>query len=140
MFFIYEVVFSESSGFIPNCGRVSMQTNSTLPYHGGLRSFRDIWYQIFLYCLATNLLMHCVAALFACRALRTHKFGRYVPIVLLLAGFLYPLTGGVITSGCISWIYVSADYNMLYYTAFIFGAGQSFLVFLVSFLRIYGTL
>lgn len=106
----------------------------------GLKSFKDIWYQIFLYCLATSLLIHGIAALFAFRALKSHRFGRYVPLVLVLCGFLYPLTGGVISSGCIAWIYRSAEYVMLYYTAFIFGAGQAFMVFFISFLRIFGTL
>ena len=60
--------------------------------------FSDMWYQIFLYCLATTVLMHGLASLIALRALRKHKLGRYIPIVIAVAGFLYPLTGGIITS------------------------------------------
>ncbi len=57
-----------------------------------------MWYQIFLYCLATTVLMHGLASLLALRALRKHKLGRYIPIVIAVTGFLYPLTGGIITS------------------------------------------
>ncbi len=58
----------------------------------------DMWYQIFLYCLATTVLMYGLASLLALRALRKHKQGRYIPIVIAVAGLLYPLTGGIVTS------------------------------------------
>ena len=42
--------------------------------------------------------MHCVTALLALRSLRKHRIGRYLPVVIIITGFLYPLTGGIITS------------------------------------------
>ena len=42
--------------------------------------------------------MHGFASLLALRTLQSHKVGRYFPLVIAVAGFLYPLTGGIITS------------------------------------------
>lgn len=105
-----------------------------------LVSFKDISYQIFLYCLATTVLVHGLAALLALRSLRTHKIGRYLSILLFVSGFLYPLTGGIITSCCIAWIYSAAGYRMGKPFAFFFGGGQTLVLVVVSFSRIYGTL
>ena len=58
----------------------------------------EIWYQIFLYCLATTVLMHVIAAVVSLRSIRKHRVCRYLPVVLIIAGFLYPLTGGMLTS------------------------------------------
>ncbi|XP_065064328.1 transmembrane protein 170A-like [Rhopilema esculentum] len=107
---------------------------------GVLVSFKDMWYQIFLYCLATTVLMHGLASLIALRALRKHKLGRYIPIVIAVAGFLYPLTGGIITSALISWIYHAAKIGMPNYFAFLWGGGQALLLLIVSFTRIIATL
>lgn len=57
-----------------------------------------MWYQIFLYCLATTVLMHGLASLLAIKALQSHRYGRYLPIIIAVTGFLYPLTGGIVTS------------------------------------------
>jgi len=106
----------------------------------GLVNFHDIWYQIFLYCLATTLLMHGLAALVSIRSLRKHTYGRYLPILLILLGFLYPLTGGLVTSAFIAWIYTAANYSMEKHYAFVYGAGQTLCLFITSFIRLYGTL
>ena len=42
--------------------------------------------------------MHGFASLLALRTLQSHKVGRYFPLVIAVAGFLYPLTGGIVTS------------------------------------------
>ncbi|XP_057290848.1 transmembrane protein 170A-like [Hydractinia symbiolongicarpus] len=126
-----------------------------------LVSFKDISYQIFLYCLATTVLVHGLAALLALRSLRTHKIGRYLSILLFVSGFLYPLTGGIITMElehliacniflhkwnlkrlrcCIAWIYSAAGYRMGKPFAFFFGGGQTLVLVVVSFSRVYGTL
>ena len=72
-----------------------------------------MWYQIFLWCLAASVLIHCVAACFAFGALRRHSRGRFLPLLFLLLGFLYPVTGGVITSEWIRTICVQLDINLL---------------------------
>ncbi|XP_065669267.1 transmembrane protein 170A isoform X2 [Hydra vulgaris] len=105
-----------------------------------IQSFNAIWYQIFLYCLATVLFVHIIAALVAFFSLRKHQVGRYLCIVLFLYGFLYPLTGGFITSVLIAWIYSAAGYTMEKNFAFVYGAGQALVLFLVSFIHLYGLL
>lgn len=60
--------------------------------------FADMWYQIFLWCLATSVFIHCVSAGVAFFALRQHSRGMFFPLLVIFIGFLYPVTGGIITS------------------------------------------
>ena len=57
-----------------------------------------MWYQIFLWCLATSVFIHCISACVAFLALRKHSRGVFFPLLVIFIGFLYPVTGGVITS------------------------------------------
>lgn len=59
-----------------------------------------MWYQIFLWCLATSVFIHCISACVAFLALRKHSRGVFFPLLVVFIGFLYPVTGGVITSEC----------------------------------------
>ena len=58
----------------------------------------EMWYQIFLWCLATSVFIHCISASVAFLSLRKHSRGVFLPLVVIFIGFLYPVTGGVITS------------------------------------------
>ena len=60
--------------------------------------FAEMWYQIFLWCLATSVFIHCVSAGVAFFALRQHSRGMFFPLLIIFIGFLYPVTGGIITS------------------------------------------
>jgi len=66
-------------------------------YHWSILS-SEMWYQVFLWALVSSILVHFVAAAIAFGRLRKHKYGRFIPLVILLMGILSPLTGGVITS------------------------------------------
>ena len=103
-------------------------------------SFSEIWYQIFLYDLATSVFIHCTVALLSFCSLQRHKYGRFFPILVIIVGFLFPVTGGIITSVLISIVYQSAQLTMPNYTAFLWGFGQAFVLFLISYTRILATL
>ena len=60
--------------------------------------FAEMWYQIFLWCLATSVFIHCVSAGVAFFALQQHSRGMFFPLLIIFIGFLYPVTGGIITS------------------------------------------
>jgi hypothetical protein len=60
--------------------------------------FVGMWYQIFLYDLATSVFIHCIVALLSFCSLRRHKYGRFFPVFVIIVGFMFPVTGGVITS------------------------------------------
>jgi len=57
-----------------------------------------MWYQIFLWALFTSIFAHVVAALIAFCQLRKHRYGRWIPLLILGMGVISPLTGGTITS------------------------------------------
>ena len=103
-------------------------------------SFKEIWYVIFLWCLAVTVIAYGLASLLALRSLRKHKLGRYLPVMLAINGLVYPLTGGAITSAFIAWIYTEANVEMEKMAAFLWGSGQTILLLIISFVRIYGTL
>ena len=57
-----------------------------------------MWYQIFLWYLFSSFLVHSSAALVAVWALHRHKYGRFYAILILVMGFIGPITGGIATS------------------------------------------
>ena len=57
-----------------------------------------MWYQVFLWNLFSSIFCHFVASAIAFARLRKHKIGRFIPAIVLVMGFLSPLTGGVVTS------------------------------------------
>ncbi|CAB3977170.1 transmembrane 170A [Paramuricea clavata] len=103
-------------------------------------SFSEMWYLIFVYDLATSVFIHCIVALLSFCSLRKHKYSRFFPILVIIVGFLFPVTGGIITSALISLVYQSARLTMPNYVAFLWGGGQAFALFLVSYTRILATL
>ena len=61
-----------------------------------------MWYQVFLWNLFSSIFCHFVASAIAFARLRKHKIGRFIPAIVLVMGFLSPLTGGVVTSKCVT--------------------------------------
>lgn len=57
-----------------------------------------MWYWVFLWCLFSSLFLHGAAGLLMLVMLQRHKRGRLITLVLVSAGFLASLSGGVITS------------------------------------------
>lgn len=103
-------------------------------------SFSGMWYQIFLYDLGTSVFIHSIVALLSFCSLRRHKYGRFFPILVIIVGFLYPVTAGVISSAAISLVYRRAGMSMPNYAAFLWGGGQAFVLFIISYTRILATL
>uniref|UniRef100_A0AAQ4RJE9 Transmembrane protein 170B n=1 Tax=Gasterosteus aculeatus aculeatus TaxID=481459 RepID=A0AAQ4RJE9_GASAC len=63
-----------------------------------LQHFTEMWYWVFLWCLFSSLFLHGAAGLLMLVMLQRHKRGRLITLVLVSAGFLASLSGGVITS------------------------------------------
>ena len=57
-----------------------------------------MWFYIFLWALFSSIFVHVVAAVIAFVRMRKHKSGRFIPVVILVAGILSPVTGGAVTS------------------------------------------
>ncbi|XP_062317428.1 transmembrane protein 170A [Osmerus eperlanus] len=105
-----------------------------------LNDFSEMWYGVFLWAAVSSLMFHLPAALLALATLRQHKMARFIPIAILLMGIVGPLCGGVLTSAAIAGVYKVAGKRMISLEALVFGVGQSFLVLIISFLRILATL
>ncbi|XP_069111987.1 transmembrane protein 170B-like isoform X2 [Argopecten irradians] len=105
-----------------------------------LNGFAEMWYQVFLWALFSSIFAHVVAALIAFCRLRKHRYGRWIPAVMLSMGVLSPLTGGVITSAAIAGFYRGSDFVMKPFYALCWGAAQTMFMVFVSFTRILSTL
>lgn len=105
-----------------------------------LDKFAEMWYQVFLWALVSSILVHFVAAAIAFGRLRKHKYGRFIPLVILLMGILSPLTGGVITSAAIAGVYRASGFTMDALYALVWGVGQTIIIIFISFTRILATL
>lgn len=105
-----------------------------------LNGFAEMWYQVFLWALFSSILVHVVASAIAFCRLRKHKLGRFVPAVILVMGFLSPLTGGVVTSAAIAGVYRASDFEMAPLYALVWGVGQTIVIIFMSFSRILATL
>lgn len=57
-----------------------------------------MWYHVFLWSLFSSILVHVVAAAIAFGRMRKHKIGRFIPVAILVMGFVSPITGGAVTS------------------------------------------
>lgn len=105
-----------------------------------LNDWIEMWYQIFLWYLFSSFLIHSVAAITAICALRKHKIGRLYSLLVILMGFLGPITGGIASSAIIAGLFKTADVTMYPLWALVCGWGQTFMVAVISFSRILGTL
>ncbi|XP_077453067.1 transmembrane protein 170A [Stigmatopora argus] len=115
--------------------------NSTHRFNDtSLADFSEMWYGVFLWAAVSSLIFHLPASLLSFVALRQHKMARFVPIAILLMGIVGPVGGGVLTSAAIAGVYKAAGKKMISLQALFFGVGQSFLILVISFLRVLATL
>ncbi|XP_032452035.1 transmembrane protein 170A isoform X2 [Nasonia vitripennis] len=105
-----------------------------------LRSFPEMWYQIFLWALFSSIFVHTIAAGICFATLRKHKYGKFFPLLILTMGVLMPLTSGVVSSAAVAFVYGSAGYQMAPQYALLWGIGQTVLAACVGFTRILATL
>lgn len=103
-------------------------------------SFGAMWYHVFVWGLFSSLFVHLLAASVAVLALRKHGLGRWLPILILAMGIIAPLTGGVITSAVIAYVYKASNFVMDPKYALIWGTGQTALAVVMSYTRILATL
>ncbi|XP_017310775.1 transmembrane protein 170B isoform X1 [Ictalurus punctatus] len=103
-------------------------------------SVAEMWYWVFLWCLFSSLFVHGAVGLLMCVMLQRHKRGRLITLVLISAGFLASIIGGVLTSAVVAWVYRVAGKDMAPLEALVFGVGQTTLAILISFSRILATL
>nr|XP_061812261.1 transmembrane protein 170A-like isoform X2 [Nerophis lumbriciformis] len=76
-----------------------------------------MWYGVFLWAAVSSLIFHLPASLLSFVALRQHKIG-----------------------AAIAGVYKAAGKKMISLEALFFGVGQSFLILVISFLRVLATL
>lgn len=105
-----------------------------------LDTFVEMWYQVFLWALFSSLLVHVVAALVACSALRRQRIGRFTPLLILLMGIVTPITCGAVTSAVIAGVYHTARFHMMPFYALIWGCGQTVFTVVMSYTRVLATL
>ncbi|XP_036422816.1 transmembrane protein 170B [Colossoma macropomum] len=116
---------------------LSLWVQGTVPT---LQHFTEMWYWVFLWCLFSSLFVHGAVGLLMCVMLQRHKRGRLITLVLISAGFVASLTGGVITSAAVAGVYRVAGKDMAPLEALVFGVGQTTLTIIISFSRILATL
>ncbi|XP_017310776.1 transmembrane protein 170B isoform X2 [Ictalurus punctatus] len=116
---------------------LSLWVQGTVPT---LQHFTEMWYWVFLWCLFSSLFVHGAVGLLMCVMLQRHKRGRLITLVLISAGFLASIIGGVLTSAVVAWVYRVAGKDMAPLEALVFGVGQTTLAILISFSRILATL
>ncbi|XP_012271856.1 transmembrane protein 170A isoform X2 [Orussus abietinus] len=105
-----------------------------------LRSFPEMWYQIFLWALFSSIFVHTIAAAICFATLRKHKYGKFFPILILIMGVIMPLTFGVLSSAVIAFVYRATGYQMPPLYALLWGIGQTVMAACVGFTRILATL
>ncbi|XP_035232476.1 transmembrane protein 170A-like [Stegodyphus dumicola] len=105
-----------------------------------LETFSEMWYKIFTWALFSSLFVHLINAAIAFGTLWKHKLGRFTAVAILLFGIIAPITGGVITSAAIAGVYSASRFQMMPDYAAVWGAGQTFLVVVMSYTRILATL
>lgn len=120
---------------------LSVQQVLSLWVHGTtLQHFTEMWYWVFLWCLFSSLFLHGAAAMLMLVMLQRHKRGRLITVVLVSAGFLASLSGGVITSAAVAGVYRMAGKDMAPLEALLLGVGQTCLSVIISFSRVLATL
>lgn len=106
----------------------------------GLKTFVEMWYHMFLWCLVSSVFVHTCAALIAFVTLRKHKFGRFHSILILVMGVVSPATSGVMSSGMIAFVHRVSSLQMLPGYALVWGIGLTIVSAFVGYLRILATL
>ncbi|CAD6201496.1 GSCOCG00000296001-RA-CDS [Cotesia congregata] len=124
----------------PHITSTAKNHNSNSVFYTPLTSFAEMWYQIFLWALFSSIFVHTIAASICFGTLRKHKYGKFFPILILVMGFLLPLTSGVLSSAAIAFVYRASSYQMPPLYALFWGIGQTVLAACVGFTRILATL
>ncbi|XP_043479243.1 transmembrane protein 170A [Leptopilina heterotoma] len=105
-----------------------------------LTSFAEMWYQIFLSALFSSIFVHTIAGAICFATLRKHKYGKFFPLLIIIMGFVLPLTSGVLSSAAVAFVYQASSYQMPSLYALFWGIGQTFVAACVGFTRILATL
>ncbi|XP_072013441.1 transmembrane protein 170A-like [Amphiura filiformis] len=105
-----------------------------------LANWIEMWYQIFLWYLFSSFLVHSGAALVAVWALHRHKYGRFYAVLILVMGFIGPITGGIATSAIIAGLFKTTTFKFYPMYAMVCGWGQTIMMILISYTRILATL
>lgn len=105
-----------------------------------LDKFAEMWFHVFLWAFSSYFLIHLIAALMAYTFLRKHKIARFVPMLLLIAGILTPLTVSIVTSSLIAGVFRAAGFKMSPLNAFFFGTGQTLVNLILGYSRTLATL
>ncbi|XP_015112107.1 transmembrane protein 170B [Diachasma alloeum] len=114
--------------------------NQVSAFYTPLTSFAEMWYQIFLWALFSSIFVHTIAAAICFATLRKHKYGKFFPLLILIMGFLLPLTSGVLNSATVAFVYRASSYQMPPLYALFWGIGQTVLAGCIGFTRILATL
>jgi len=91
----------------------------------GLVNESEIWYVVFVWCLASSILIYTMAAGFAFFTLGKHRFGRFYSLLIFLMGFVIPITLGAVSSACIAFVYKTSSFTMGNTHALMWGVGMT---------------
>lgn len=102
---------------------------------------RKLWYQMFLSTLISSLLMHSIGAVILYVRLRTHKYAKWLALLIQIAGLTTPILICSVSNALIAVILVFTQLYDIHILAIIsIGFGQSVAVVAVEFLRVIQTL
>ena len=100
----------------------------------------EIWYEVFIWCIFSSVILYSLAAIIAFITLRKHKFGRFYSVLIFFMGFFLPLTLGVVSSGSVAFVYKSSTFGMQTTHAIMWGVGQTCIHAFFGITRILATL
>ncbi len=100
----------------------------------------EIWYEVFVWCLVSSVILYAVAAVFAFLTLRKHKLGRFYSLMILFMGFILPLTLGLLSSASVAFVYKTSSFGMSTSHAIMWGVGQTVIHAFFGVTRILATL
>ena len=95
---------------------------------------------VFMWCIFSSAVIYSTAALVAFTTLRRHKLGRFYSVMILVMGFMVPLSLGLITSAAIAFVYQNSNFGMAPIHAAMWGVGQTVIHAAVGVTRILATL
>ena len=95
---------------------------------------------VFVWCILSSAVIYSTAGLVAFTTLRRHKLGRFYSVMILVMGFMVPLSLGLITSAAIAFVYQNSNFGMAPIHAAMWGVGQTVIHAAVGVTRILATL
>ncbi|EDV29768.1 Transmembrane protein 170A [Trichoplax sp. H2] len=105
-----------------------------------IEHFLPYWFNIFVWCVVTSVLIHVLAALVAFRALRYQRIGSYTACIFLLVSLIYPLTGGAIFSALIAGIFSTGGFVIESSYVILIGIGLTIAYVITSYSRVLASL